>query len=307
MILVFLANALFASTYTIGKLLLNYQIKPVTLNAIRMIAGGIILLTISYFFVRKKPIRSPRTLFYLVKIAFFNIYISYVLEFWAMQYVSSIKTTFIYNMGPLITPFYSYLFFGERMTLKKWVGLIIGILGLLPVLVSSSPSEEVFGMIGFLSLPEFTLVLAVMAYCYGWIFVRKLIRQYHYSPITINGYIMTIGGIMSAITALFLESWQPIADPLYVISLFSALVLVGNVTASTLYIGLFKYYTITFVAFSGLTIPLFAALYGYGILGETITWHFVVSNILVFIGLYLFYQEELRQGYVLHPRKKGTV
>ncbi len=49
-----------------------------------------------------------------------------------------------------------------------------------------------------------------------------------------------------------------------------------------------------FIIFGFLS-PLFTALYGWILLGEMVSWHFYVSCIVVFIGLYLFYQEELQE------------
>ena len=52
------------------------------------------------------------------------------------------------------------------------------------------------------------------------------------------------------------------------------------------------------LTFAGFVDPICAAFYGWIFLGETITPYFILSTVLVFIGLYVFYMEELRQGYV---------
>ena len=43
--------------------------------------------------------------------------------------------------------------------------------------------------------------------------------------------------------------------------------------------------------------PLYVALYGFLFLDESVGWHFFTSAAAVFIGLYLFHREDLRQGY----------
>ncbi len=299
MFLVIVANALFAGTYTLGKLLLSFM-QPIYLNAFRMTIAGILLLSYQYFFNRSKLyIYSKKGIYYLILIAFFNIFLSYVLEFWALQYISSIKVTFLYNIAPLITPFFSYLFFSERMTFKKWIGLLIGFIGFIPVLINGENLHEL-KLTGIISKYEIAVILGVIAYCYGWIFLRRLVRVFHYEPITINGWIMLIGGLMSFIAAFFLETLEPIADmPLFLLY-FVLLVVIGNLISNTLYTTLFKYYTVTFISFTGLTIPLFAAVYGYFFLEEVITMQLLISTIIVACGLYIFYQEELRQGYIVH-------
>jgi len=57
---------------------------------------------------------------------------------------------------------------------------------------------------------------------------------------------------------------------------------------------------VTFISFTGLTIPLFVAVYGYFFLGEVITVQLLISMVIVACGLYIFYQEELRQGYIVN-------
>ncbi len=183
------------------------------------------------------------------------------------------------------------------MTFKKWIGLMIGIVGFV---VSFVNGENLHESTQIISIYELAVVLGIISYCYGWIYMRKLVRVFQYEPITINGWIMLLGGMMSFIAALFLETLEPIANKPLFLLYFTLLVVAGNLIASTLYTTLFKYYTVTFIAFTSLTIPLFAAVYGYFFLGEVITMQLLISMIIVACGLYIFYQEELRQGYIIH-------
>ena len=77
------------------------------------------------------------------------------------------------------------------------------------------------------------------------------------------------------------------------------IVLGSSVLGYLLYTMMLKKYTATFLSFAGFIQPLCAAILGWFFLGEYVTYTFFLSAILVFSGLYLFYQEELKQGYVL--------
>ena len=59
----------------------------------------------------------------------------------------------------------------------------------------------------------------------------------------------------------------------------------------------------TILSFFGFFIPLFAAFFGWLWLGEEVSCAFYTTVGLVTIGLYLFYQEELKQGYVVGKSK----
>ena len=117
---------------------------------------------------------------------------------------------------------------------------------------------------------------------------------------------MVWGGIMGLTTAYFFETWQPISHPVPTISLMVGLILAGNLLSSNLWVNLFKYYTISLVAFSSLMVPMFASIGGYFILGETISWDILVSMIIIAMGLFIFYQEELKQGYI-HSGKQTEI
>lgn len=54
------------------------------------------------------------------------------------------------------------------------------------------------------------------------------------------------------------------------------------------------------MSFAGLTTPIFTAIFGWFFLDEVVTWSFYLSLILVFIGLFLFDQEELKKKSLLH-------
>jgi len=117
MYLIIFTDAIYASTYSLSKYLLTYM-QPLYLSGLRMTIAGCILLIYLGLFDYARFIIHKKSLSYFFILAFFNIFLTFALELWALQYISSIKVTFLYNLGPLITPFFSYFFFSEIMTLK---------------------------------------------------------------------------------------------------------------------------------------------------------------------------------------------
>ncbi len=129
MLLVLLLYFLFASTFTIGKAALFY-ISPVLLIAIRMIVGGLLLLGMHYFFRRSDWRFEWRDVGSFFNITLFLIFISFISEFWALKYVTATKACLLYNMSPFITALLAYLILNEYLTMRQWLGLIIGFFGL---------------------------------------------------------------------------------------------------------------------------------------------------------------------------------
>jgi len=314
MILIFILYILFASTFTLGKAGLQY-VDPILFVGIRMTLGGLLLLGYQYFF--KAWRFELKDWIQWVQIIFFHIFLAYVLEFWSLQWITSAKVCLFYNLSPFMTAILSYFFIAHRLTIKQCLGLVIGFLGFLPILMSTAPSEEaVTKHLAFFSLPELALIISAASGAYGWLLMRFLIVNRKYSPIIINGVAMLGGGILALITSFIMEG-SPHIKPvvldtskyLTVISSFVGtewmgiimlciytvlLIIISNITCYNLYGYLLTRFSPTFLSFSGLITPLFAALFGWILLGETVSWHFFLTIGIVLFGLYIFYQDELK-------------
>ncbi len=304
-LLIFL-SALSASTFILSKNLLAYA-PPIFIIGIRMLGAGLIFFL--YYILTATQDRKKveyQDVFLFIQTGLISFYFSFIFEIWSLQYLTSAKTAFLYNLSPFVACVFSYIFFNEKMTLKKFIGLLIGFVGFIPILISN-PSQEPISF-GFISWAELGMICAVLCYTYGWIVMRRLIKKKYTAPF-INAVGMLIGGISAIITSYLTEFSQfgtNVANPILIIpitnfmsfSIFMGLlILIGNILSYSLYGYFLRKYTATFVTFADFTGPLFAAVFGWIFLKEMVTWHFFVSTVIVFIGVYIFYLEELRQGY----------
>lgn len=301
MILVAVMYLLFASTFTIGKYGLFFA-KPVFFIGIRMLLAG--LLMVAYLAVFKRSLitfrRKDSGLFALT--AFIHIYVAYICEFWALNYLTAAKTCLMYNLSPFISALFSYVVFAERMTLKKWAGLGIGCAAFIPMLIATTTdTERCIGGIGFLSWAELSMLVSVTSAVVGWIIIRRLTSaEYGYSIIWVNSVSMITGGVGALVSSRIIEGSSPVSSWSSFVPWLLLIIVVANILGYNMYGYLLQRYTATFLSFAGFTTPLFAALFGWLFLHEHVHLSFFVTILLVVIGLYLFYQEELRQGYVNH-------
>lgn len=291
--LIILMYALFSSSFSVGKVLLKY-VSPIFLVGIRMLPAGIILLSYQYFRNQRFPIMRKKEFYLYAQIIILGIYGAYIFRFWGLKYLASSKTALLFNATPFFTALYSYVFFHEKMSTKQWIGLIIGFVGLIPILITTSLTEQELGEFFYISWPEIAILIAVALQSYGWIIVRKLIKHKGHSPVFVNGLTMVGGGLLALISAPFFEGLHPIEDAGKFVGWLLYVIIVSNIICYNLYGYLMRYYTATFISFAGFIVPIFAALYGWGFLNEKITWHFYLSCLIVFFGLYLFYQDELK-------------
>ncbi|MEM1283500.1 MAG: DMT family transporter [Chlamydiota bacterium] len=295
MILIFLLFALFASVFTVGKTALEFS-QPFFLVGTRMLFAGIILFTYEYFKNPQKISLRKQDLWPILKLATFNIYLTNTFEFWGLQYLPSFKTCFIYSLSPFASALISYFVFSETMTKKKWLGLIIGCLGFLPILFAHEGGEDLSGRILFFSWAEIAVLLACISSVYGWILLKHILKNGQHSPLFINGVSMMIGGLFALIHSGFTETWSPIPVTNFFgfVECWIALIVVSNFVCYNLYGYLLKKYSATFLSFAGFTTPMFTAIFGWVFLSETINIEFYFSAVIVFSGLYLFNQEELK-------------
>lgn len=298
MFYVILLYALFASVFTIAKTGLEYS-QPFFLVGSRMFLAGILMLGYQ-FFVHRQSFSFKKEHFWRVfRLALFNIYLTNAFEFWGLRYLTSFKTCFIYSLSPFVSALLSYLMFTEKMSLKKWMGLGIGFLGFIPILLNETSSEQQAGHFFYFSWAELAVMGAAVSSVYGWILLKQLVQENEYSPLMANGLSMLMGGAMALIHSSLTENWNPVPVNSYIPFFECAvlLIIISNLICYNLYGFLLKKYSATFVSFAGFTTPLFTALFGWYWLGEIVTLPFYLSAGIVFVGLFMFYQDELKRDY----------
>jgi len=296
-------NAL-SLAFTVSKGVLNYA-SPVWFTAIRMLIAGVLLVGWHVFVQKRSWVIQRTDIYKFLLLGFFHIYCTYVFEFWALETVSAAKDALFFNLTPFITALLSLVLYSEILSIKQWVGLALGFVGFLPLLIAQAPSESlVAGGTSFISWAEIYLLIAVTGGSYGWILLQKLIKHHAYEPIFANGIAMLLGGFGALATAIATEPTivrMPRPDMVwtesvpYIVWYLFVLILLTNVISYTLYGRLLKTYSATFMALAGATIPIFTALYDWLLFGLVVTWHFVATVIVVFIGLAIFYADEMKK------------
>ena len=293
MILIIILYALFALSVFISKVIFSYC-TPIFYIGARMSIAGIILLTYQYFYAHEHFHFKREHLWHYAQVVFFGIYFTYIIRFWGLTKLPLSKSMFMFNLAPFMSALFSYFFFHEIMSRKKWIGLLIGFIGFIPIIASKVGQEESLSKLFFIEWAEIAVLISVVCHSYNWILIRKLVRDHSQSPAMINGLTMFTGGVGALITSPFFEEFPPVNNSLKFGILLACVIIISNLICHNLYAHLLKTYTATFLSFAGFLSPLFAALYGWLWLNEDIGLPFYISSVIVFIGLVLFYQDELQ-------------
>lgn len=292
--------ATWSSVFSLGKVALQHS-PPIFLTGFRMALAGVLILAYLAIAKRTSLKITLKQLLSLSILAFFSIYLTNILEFWGLQYLSAAKTCFLYSLSPFFAALFSYIHFKEKMNRTKWLGLLIGFVGFLPVLLSQTGAEDLLNAFAFFSWPTLAIMGAALCSVYGWVLLRLVVKDSAVSPLMANGTSMLLGGGIALVHSLFTDSWTPLPIAEGGTSVFLkttlAMTVISNLLCYNLYGYLLKRFTATFLSFVGLLSPIFASLTASIFFGEPISWTIFLSTAVVSVGLFLVYQAELKQGY----------
>ena len=296
-LLLFLMYAFFGLTFIFGSIAMQ-NASPIFFIGIRMIVSSFFML--GYLLVRRQSCKiHKKDIFLFLFIGVIHILIPYVGEFWALQYLSAAKTSLIWSLSPFITALFAWLMFNEKMTPLKYVGMGIGFIGFIPIILHEGAKEQSLFSFSHISAADMALVIAVISAALAWSTFKKLLHK-GYRAFFINGWAMLFGGIYSLVLSPFFEPWHPFPVKNWPITIgcLIALVITGGIICYNLYGYLLKKYTVTLLSFAGGIVPFCTAFFQWIFLGEKVSLAFIFSLGIISLGLYIFYKEELRQGYI---------
>ena len=293
-ILVILLYAILAVSFVLSKVILSYA-DPLTITYLRFFLASIIFLSIYGLFQSNKKTISWADTRLFAQYIVFPLYLSYVLVAWSMMYVPSVKASLYYNLTPFITGVLAYFWFGQVLSWKKILGMLVGFIGFLPYAIISGKIESASSVV-FTPAPwlaDIALLISVESYAYGWILMKELqLRGYQFARV--NGIGMLVAGLLVFLTIPLTGAATMVIDMKRFLILLIAITLISNIVYVTLYSVLLRTFRPTFLSFMGTITPLFSALLGWSFLDEQLNWAFWVALSFISIGLYLFYQEELQ-------------
>lgn len=286
--------AILASTFTIAKVAVTHA-DPLFLIGMRMVIAAPFMFLIH--FLKHNSFAVKKTDFYqFLLVSIFHVFLPFIGEFWALQYVSSAKTAITYSLTPFIAALLSFLLLKKRISKTQLLGLVVGLLGLLPIFSSGDEIRHFAGEFLSVSVPELVLLLSVGSASYAWFIVADLMAK-GYGISLINGVAMLIGGFLSLILWGLIGDAAPIKGSVSDFMLWTALlILVANIISYNFYGWLLGHISINLMSAVGFLCPVFASIYGMLLLDEKLGASHLIALFMVGIGIYLFYREEVRKS-----------
>lgn len=268
---------------------------PVVVGGIRTLASA--LLVLAGFLLRHSSWEFIEQSKQLISLRFFVfsfcLYVFAITGFSAaMQYLDPVTGCFIFVTAPFITAFILYLQYDVTLSLKKWMGILLGLASVIPIILVSSHGQ-VHSCIHMQIGAAVLFFLSTAAYAYGWILNKDIVSHTRLSPTFVNACGMLVGGLCTMAysgvmmaTGLVEFNFSPDFWPLML--LFSVL----TFASYNFYAYLLTIYSPTFVSLASFLEPAFGMLYGWFVFGCPIHWVAMLSMVGLFGGLYLFHSQE---------------
>lgn len=277
-----------------SKEVMNFCTHPLFIGGLRSFFSGLLLVIYSYVFqgVRLnykdlsgadwKKLFACGFMLYGLAVSGFSL---------GVDYVNPIVISFIYSVAPFLTAGLVFFLYKESLSMHKIAGLTIGSIGVSAIVLAG---DETAGMrSSFYGVA--VLLISMFLYCYSWILFKGVFANREKESLMLSGIAMTFGGGIALASSILFKVPDSSMKLLFVEH--APLVILFIVMTASGY-GLYSYlltkYSPTFLSFAGFLDPLFGTVLGVLFFGYPFHLVFIFSFILLCIGLYLFYKEELK-------------
>lgn len=276
-ILFSIAGGLMAAVTKIGL----RDIPSVSFAFIRFFVAS---LAVTPFLIREKHISFyhikklvPISLFATVNIMFFTL---------GIRFTTAISGQLLYAAVPLLTGIVIMMFFKERLSTEKIIGLIIGLIGVLFIIIlplvqtGSQFSGDIKG--------NMLISIAVIAWSLYMAFSKKLLKDY--SPFTVTSFFILTTAVV--LLPLFVIEFNTNSLWLASVSLSAILSILYVIFIGTIGGYFLNQYAIknggsVFASMSFYLSPLTTFLSAFLLLGEKLTLGVFIGGALALLGVYI--------------------
>lgn len=214
--------------------------------------------------------------------------ISYGLVYWGEQFISSGLTAILNASLPFFSIIFAYFLIGEKLTLQKTVGTIVGFIGVLLLFYQGLGDLHSTRTAG-----QLAIVGASAVYALAGVHVKKRSTIKPLVAVTIQMFFAALVILAVAVPAEYGHSfrfaWAGIFAFLY-------LSLVGSALAFYLYNTLILRIEVTKLGYISMVTPAVAAVIGAVMLRERMQWQSVLGLLIILTGMAIINLKVSRPG-----------
>jgi drug/metabolite transporter (DMT)-like permease len=288
---------LWSSAFAVSKIALA-DCPPFFLLTMRFIvAGGIMLAGAAMLGSNRRLGWRDGTVLAAIGIANNALYLGF--NYYGMLTVPAGLTALIGSTNPVLTALLAAGFLGEPMTVRKVIGLVLGVAGVALVVESRISS-------GSASMSGIWLILAALVSLVGGtiLFKRFALKA---NLVVANGVQTLAGGLALAPFALAFESIGDVVPTWRLLAALSYLTIGGSIVAYLLWLRLLNVLGATAASAYHFLMPPLGMLFGWILLGEHLQARDLIGILPVAAGIWLVTRPAAPRGRRGDPRTvRGT-
>jgi putative membrane protein PagO len=278
-LIILILSLIWSSTWMAIKVGLG-TMPPFLSAGLRFLIAFVVIMI--YALIVRLPVRySLKNHIFFIFFSLTNFFGGYALVYWGEQYINSGLASVLFSVMPFYVAVLSLKFLpSEQVSLKKFIGIFVGFLGVAIIFrnqLQISHPYALYGMAGLLISPAFS--------AFGAITVKKAGANFH--AVTLNMFPLLYAAIGFFICYFLFEGQQPASfTPAAIFSLFY-LGAIGTSLAFVLYFQLLKTVSAVVMSLIAYVTPPLALIWGWAMLGETVTIELLIGMAIIFSGIVL--------------------
>jgi drug/metabolite transporter (DMT)-like permease len=261
------------------KIALN-DLSFLNLTIMRFVVVGMVLGLISVTQSKKFHPLHKKDIIPVFILGFFGVIVYHLGLNYGEQYVSPGAASLIISTIPIFTVILAIMFLNEKITLRKFMGIVIALSGIMIISMWGDPrgSIEIAYSLGAIAV----LVAALMGAFYT-IAGKKLLRKY--DPFSLTVYAMLLGslGLLPFVNISLLN--EILSLPLFTWSAIIFLGIFSTIVAYSLWYAVLKVKNASEVSVYLYAIPVISTIISYFVFDDPITPFFIVGGILIIGGV----------------------
>ena len=225
--------------------------------------------------VKRIPLPRGRALLGAVLFGTLTVGLAFVLISWGLVATPASRYQILMATVPLLTIFLSNLHGIESITMRGVLGSLLAVAGI-TVTVGGAGSSQ-------LSLPHIAAILVAAVFiAEGGVLIKKFPPN---PPIMTNAVGMTVGGLILLVASLVAgETWSmPTQTETW--AAFVYLVVFVTIVAFLLYMYVLTKWSASGTSYGFVLVPLVTIVVASTLVGEQITWNFLVGAAFVLAGV----------------------
>ena len=275
------------SAFAVVKVGLDFS-PPVLFAGLRSLLGGLAMVAVAYLWGGSPNLRRDWPVFVLL--AAFNVVLFIGLQTYAILHLPSGSAAVLVYLQPILVGLLAWLILGERLSVAKIVGLLLGFSGIVAVSTGSiSGAASAISPLG---------VALGAASALSWALGTVLFKKYEARVSTLWAVAVpfVVGGVVLTALGLLVEPWGEVSWSAALVASMLYSSLVGISAAWVIWFALVRAGEASRVAAYIFAVPLTAVLVGVVFLDEPLGFALLVGAALVVSGIYLVNRTPSQKG-----------